>query len=336
MTTKHSNVALFVPHAGCPHRCSFCDQRAISGHAALPTAAEVEAACERAIATRRTDPTASEIAFFGGSFTALPVAEQEALLSAAYPYVRAGHFRGIRLSTRPDCVDGETVERLCRFGVTAVELGAQSMDDRVLSANFRGHTAADVERAAACIRGAGLELGLQMMTGLYGDTDEGALETARRLCVLRPATLRIYPTQVLPGTYLATLWERGDYVPATLEGAVALCARLLWYVEREQGIPVIRLGLHADPSLQEKRLAGPYHPAFRELCEGQLYLNTALAMLKRTCPCGGAATLRVAPAALSKMIGQKRANLAALAEKGYSVTVKTDPAVPLFEVWPEN
>ena len=334
MTTKHSNVALFVPHAGCPHRCSFCDQRAISGHAAIPTAAEIQAACERAIATRRTHPEASEIAFFGGSFTALPAAEQEALLGAAYPFVQAGHFHGIRLSTRPDCVDEGTIKRLLRFGVTAVELGAQSMDDRVLTANFRGHTAADVERAAACIREAGLTLGLQMMTGLYGDTDEGAMDTARRLCALRPATLRIYPTQVLPGTYLARLWERGDYHPATLDEAVALCARLLDYVQR-QGVRVIRLGLHADTDLQAKRLAGPYHPAFRELCEGQLYLNTALAVLKRTCPYGGAVTLTVAPAALSKMIGQKRANLAALEAQGYFVTVKTHPDVPLYAVRPE-
>lgn len=328
---KHSNVALFVPNAGCTHRCSFCDQTAISGHRAVPTAGEVAAVCETAIATRRTDPAHSEIAFFGGSFTALPETQQNTLLAAALPYVRSGQFKGIRLSTRPDCVDEAVCARLRAYGVTAVELGAQSMDDRVLARNRRGHTAADTVRASACIRNAGIELGLQMMTGLPGDTDEGALSTLHRLCALSPASLRIYPTQVLRGTLLAEWWKQGDYVPPSLDESVALCARLLDAAERTYGIPVIRLGLHADPSMQSARLAGPYHPAFRELCEGELYRQLALTALQSGCP-GGEAVLRVAPAALSCMIGQNKRNLHALARAGYRVTVHSDPTLSRYEV----
>ncbi len=326
---KHSNVAIFVPHAGCPHRCSFCDQHAISGAQALPTTAQVTEACERALETRKGDASNAQIAFFGGSFTAIPQEEQERLLDAAYRFVKAGDFSGIRLSTRPDCVDDRVTAFLRRFGVETVELGAQSMDDEVLAKNRRGHTVADVEKAAACIHAADMELGLQMMTGLYGDTDEGAKETLRRLCDLAPSCLRIYPTQVLPNTYLATLWRQGDYQPPTLAQAVSLCADLLDYAERVRGIPVIRMGLHADASLQENRLAGPFHPAFRELCEGELYYRRAVEVLQEA----ATDTLYVNSAALSKMIGQHRCNIDRLAHMGYNIQVKTDPAVPLFEVW---
>ena len=329
--SKHANAALLVPNAGCPHRCSFCDQAAISGHPAIPTADEVAHVCETAIATRRVSPEKSEIAFFGGSFTALPQAQQDTLLSAAYPYVRAGQFKGIRLSTRPDCVDEAVCARLRAFGVTAVELGAQSMDDCVLARNRRGHTAADTVAAAACIHGAGIELGLQMMTGLPGDTDDGARETLRQLCALSPATLRIYPTQVLRGTLLAKWWTEGTYMPQTLENAVTLCAELLDYAERGCGIPVIRLGLHADASMQAARLAGPYHPAFRELCEGELYLRLALTALQAG-HAGTEAVLSVAPAALSCMIGQHKRNIQALSRAGYRAKVHPDPTLPRYAV----
>ena len=156
---RHTNVALFVPHKGCPHRCSFCDQRVISGQTQELTPDAVTAACRRAADTMHTAAADSEIAFFGGSFTAVDPAVQTALLQAAFPFVQAGVFGGIRLSTRPDAIDPATLERLKRYGVTAVELGAQSMCDRVLRQNERGHTAADVRRAAALIHTYDVSLG---------------------------------------------------------------------------------------------------------------------------------------------------------------------------------
>lgn len=190
----------------------------------------------RSLAGTDTD---AEIAFFGGSFTAIGRDYMLELLEAAAPFV-GGAFRGIRISTRPDAVDGETLGLLRRYGVTAVELGAQSMDDGVLDQNLRGHTAADVERAAGLVRDAGFELGLQMMTGLYGSDEARDFMTAERLAACAPDTVRVYPTVVMEGTGLAALWRAGAYRPQTLEEAVSLGARLLEFFEGK-GVRVIRM-----------------------------------------------------------------------------------------------
>lgn len=324
---RHTNVALFVPHKGCPHRCSFCDQRVISGQAGELTPAAVTAACRRAAATMHTPAANSEIAFFGGSFTAVDPAYQTALLEAAFPFVQAGFFQGVRVSTRPDAIDEGILDRLKRYGVTAVELGAQSMCDRVLTVNERGHTAADVQRASALIHTYDLSLGLQMMTGLPGSSREDDARTADELCRLRPDTLRIYPTIVVEGTRLADWFRVGYYRPLSLEEAIEQGANLLRRVEWERGIPIIRMGLHAGGDVESHYLAGPYHPAFRELCESRLYRAQALEVLFVALPQGGTATLRVAPAALSKAIGQKRENIRWLEQHGYTVTVVGDPQV---------
>ncbi len=331
-TGKHGNVALFVPHAGCPHRCSFCDQRAIAGTEERLTPDKVEAACLQAESRITLPGRQAELAFFGGSFTALPKKEMCALLDAALPFVRRGVFRGIRLSTRPDCVDEGILAALAGRSVTAVELGAQSMDDAVLVQNGRGHTADDVERAAGLIRARGLSLGLQMMTGLPGSTPDTDRETAARLAALRPDTMRIYPTVALRGTPLDGMVRSGAYIPPTLEETVALCAELLLFFEEERDIPVIRLGLHASPDLEQNRVAGPWHPAFRELCEGRIYRDRAASLLRE---CGippGPVRLLVHPRALSAMIGQRRGNVVWFRERGYRVEVEGDPALSRYRV----
>ncbi len=331
-TGKHGNVALFVPHAGCPHRCSFCDQRAIAGTEERLTPDKVEAACLQAESRITLPGRQAELAFFGGSFTALPKKEMCALLDAALPFVRRGVFRGIRLSTRPDCVDEGILAALAGRSVTAVELGAQSMDDAVLVQNGRGHTAADVERAAGLIRARGLSLGLQMMTGLPGSTPDTDRETAARLAALRPDMMRIYPTVALRGTPLDGMVRSGAYIPPTLEETVALCAELLLFFEEERDIPVIRLGLHASPDLEQNRVAGPWHPAFRELCEGRIYRDRAASLLRE---CGippGPVRLLVHPRALSAMIGQRRGNVVWFRERGYRVEVEGDPALSRYRV----
>ena len=331
MTERFANVALFIPHVGCPHDCCFCNQRVIAGVETPPTPADVKAACERALATLR-DGTRARIAFFGGSFTAVDREYMVSLLEAAQPFLHSGRFQGITASTRPDAVDKEVLALLKAYGVTALELGAQSMDDRVLKAVGRGHTAADTVNAARLIRDSGLSLGLQMMTGLPLDTDDGAKATAEALAALKPDTVRIYPTVVLRGTALEAMVQSGVYTPPTLSQTVELGAWLLRFFEQERGVPVIRLGLHDGESLREQRVAGGYHPALRELCEGHLYVNTALSVLTRERPCGGAVTLAVAPSAVSKMIGQRRCNLDILAQHGYRVRVCADDRVPLWDV----
>ncbi len=326
---SHANIAVFVPHRGCPQQCSFCNQRVISGAAAQPTAADIDRACEAAKKGVHPGDTV-QLAFFGGSFTAIDRGEMLTLLTAAKKHVDSGFLTGgVRVSTRPDFIDEEILTLLKAYGVRAVELGAQSMDDRVLALNGRGHTAADVVRASKLIAAYGLELGLQMMTGLYGSTDEDSRETARQLIALRPATVRIYPTVVLRGTRLAQLYHSGVYQPPDWEQSVPLCSELLQLFE-ENGVRVIRLGLHAQDDVARQMVAGAYHPALRELCQGEIYYRKAAQQLQGM-PTGDYQLL-VSPAAVSQMIGQKKKNLSRLAQQGYRCRVLGDESLSVYEL----
>lgn len=327
---KHANVALFVPHIGCPHACSFCNQKTISGETTAPMPEDVTRACEIAVKSEQCNPEQSEIAFFGGSFTAIERTYMRALLTAALPYIKGGFFRGVRISTRPDCIDREILEELKAFGVTTIELGAQSMSNEVLAANLRGHTAGDVRNASALIRDAGFSLGLQMMTGLYKSTDELDLHTAEELISLLPDCVRIYPTVVLEGTRLATLYKSGAYTPQTLETAVPLCAKLLMRFH-ESGIPVIRLGLHSGGNVEEGYLAGAYHPAFRELCEGEIYKEKMLAKLQGLCK-DRDYLIEVPEKSLSKAKGQQKRNEKALRNSGFRCTIKGNIFLNDYEI----
>lgn len=314
---KRGNISIFVPHIGCPCRCTFCDQRTISGQTAAPTPQDVRAACEKAF---EKDDFSYEIAFFGGSFTAIDPVYMESLLAAAAPYVQAGKATGIRVSTRPDCVDMQVLALLKSYGVTAVELGCQSMDDRVLALCRRGHTAAQAVAAAGCVRAAGLELGVQMMTGLPGDTDDTALETARRLLALQPATVRIYPTVVLAGTELERQYRSGDYTPQTLEQAVNLCSRLVPLFQNA-GVRIIRLGLHSSPQVKAQRVAGAFHDSFGELVYSRMLLRQVLAYPP------GPYTVTVHPRYYSRFVGNKKQNLAELTARQYQIRLQTEAAL---------
>lgn len=327
---KHANVALFVPHIGCRHACSFCNQKTISGTASAPTPLDVRAACEIAVQSRKCDPEHSEIAFFGGSFTAIEREYMHSLLAAALPYIERGSFRGVRISTRPDCIDREILSILKEYHVTTIELGAQSMSDRVLSLNERGHTAEAVRTAAKLIRESGFSLGLQMMTGLYGSDDATDLYTAKELIRLQPDCVRIYPTVVLEGTKLASLFKSGAYRPQTLETAVPLCAKLL-LLFHENGIPVIRLGLHSGGSVEDGYLVGAYHPAFRELCEGEIYLQKLLSAFENL-PRSREYIAEVPQKSLSKAKGQQKRNEKALRNVGIQCKIKGNEFLKDYEI----
>lgn len=318
---KHGNLAVFVPHIGCPNQCSFCDQRVISGKADAPSPQSVAELCRTALLQMGERAQSCEIAFFGGSFTAIDRAYMVSLLQAACTYVGPSGFLGIRVSTRPDAIDQEVLDILQAYKVTSIELGAQSMEDEVLQKNLRGHSGGDVIRAAHQIKARGFMLGLQMMLGLYGDTAEGARDTARKLIELSPDTVRVYPTIVIKNTLLAKLLELGEYRPMMLEEAVVLCAQIMEQFETA-GVRIIRVGLHASQELEGDMLAGPYHPAFRELCESRLLLQRIL----KDCEGKGVKefTVMVHPKELSKAIGQRRANLVKLEELGYKVTITAD------------
>ena len=328
---KHSNVALFVPHNGCPHQCSFCNQREITGKSVQPTSDDVENAIQIARNSLGQNTKNAEIAFFGGSFTAIDHDYMEELLSAASPYVQSGEFYGIRISTRPDAIDDSILATLKKYGVTAIELGAQSMSDDVLVANRRGHTSGDVVTASEKIKSEGFSLGLQMMTGLYKSNDKSDTETAEKLIELSPDTVRIYPTIVMKGTDLYDLYINGEYQPQNLDGAVALCSKLLKRFE-ENNINVIRLGLHDGDSLRENMVAGAYHPAFRELCESEIMLSNALAELKRSNIKSGIVEFFINPKSVSRFIGQKRKNIDYLKEIGITAIVRQDTRLSKYQI----
>lgn len=327
---KHVNVALFVPDEGCTHRCSFCNQKTISGKTEKPTADDVKKAAEAALHSRY-DCRGGEIAFFGGSFTAIEREYMLSLLNAAALYVKNKSFKGIRISTRPDCIDEEVLSLLLSYGVTAIEIGCQSMSDRVLSLNDRGHTSKDIENAAHLIKAFGFELGVQMMTGLYGDDDEATVETAKKLIALRPDTARIYPTVVLKGTRLCELYEAGEYRPQTLGEAVSLCSKLL-RLFNESEIPVIRLGLHSGGNVEEGYVAGAYHPAFRQLVNSRLYLDAVKSELDRRKIKKGEITVSVSPQYISDLVGQKRCNITELEKNGLTVRIKTDESLQQYQI----
>ncbi len=325
---KHANISLFVPHMGCPHQCSFCNQKTISGAVKTLTPQDVTNTLAKA-AEDNLNPKTTQIAFFGGSFTAIERDYMISLLESAKPFLDKGLFKGIRISTRPDAIDREILRILKDYNVTAIELGAQSTDDEVLFLNKRGHTKADIVTASQLIKEAGFSLGLQMMTGLLGDTEEKSLKTAEDIIALRPDTVRIYPTVTLEGTYLGELYKKGEYKPQSLQAAVCLCSKLLKRFFDED-ITVIRLGLHSGGNVEDGYLAGPYHPAFGELCEGEIYLNEAKKLLKGKNK--GEYILFVNPKEISKMTGQKGKNKEALAEMGYVVSVKGKDDLKKYQI----
>lgn len=311
---RHCNIPIFVAHMGCPHQCVFCNQKSITHTGGSVTGEQAAVLIARAVETLPQDAEV-EIAFFGGSFSGIPAQQQKALLMAAWPYVRSGRVKGVRLSTRPDLIDREVLARFSRWGVTAVELGAQSMDEEVLRLSRRGHSPADVERASAMILDAGFELGLQMMVGLPGDTPEKSEYTAREIIRLGAHATRIYPAVVLRGTAMEQMYRSGVFTPLTVEQAVEQCAKLVPMMEQSQ-VRILRLGLMAEEglSLDRELVAGPYHPAFGELVRGRILRDKAQQMLADWPP-GAKVRLHVHPKDVSPMTGPRRCNLQWLIEQ---------------------
>lgn len=329
MSSNHANISIFVPHIGCTNMCSFCDQRHITGCVTAPTCDDIKNAVSKAKLSKNYDSKNTEIAFFGGSFTAINRNYMMSLLTTASQFVKSGDVCGIRISTRPDAIDEEILSILKSYNVTSIELGAQSMDDEVLFMNNRGHTANDVINASNLIKKHGFSLGLQMMTGLYMDTDEKTIITAERIAELHPETVRIYPTIVLKGTTLAAFYADGYYKPQTVNEAVNICVKLL-DIFKESNIKVIRLGLHSI----DKRayIAGPWHPAFSELCYSKMFLDKAISILTEK----GTYKLFVAPENISKMIGQKKKNINTLKSLGYECIVCADKTLSSDDIIAER
>lgn len=295
-----------------------------------PTEKDIDNAVKAAVTSAKNYDY--EIAFFGGSFTAIDREYMLSLLKCAYKYVENKTVSGIRLSTRPDAIDEEILTILKKYGVTSIELGAQSMCDDVLTANLRGHTAEDVKVSSRLIKEYGFSLGLQMMTGLYKSSFEKDIFTAKEIILLAPDTVRIYPTITIENTMLGTLYGSGEYKPNTLEESVNLCALLLKMFS-ENNIEVIRLGLHYSDDLEKGMLYNNYHPAFKELCESKIMLDEFLRLCgEKNIPTDTALNVAVNPKSVSKFVGQKRANISKLLEMGYDVKAVQDGKLGMYEL----
>lgn len=319
---KHKTIPIFVPHMGCPNDCSFCNQRKITGVSTTITKEDVDAQIKSALSTMPDNTEFVEIGFFGGSFTGIDKNTQNEFLEVAKCYKDEGLVQAIRLSTRPDYIDKEILKRLKEYGVTTIELGAQSMDDGVLAANRRGHKSEETVRASRLIKEFGINLGLQMMTGLYKDTVDTCRESLEKIISLRPDCVRIYPTLVLSGTYLAELFCSGVYKPQTLDEAVSLCADLKERLD-EENIKIIRLGLMASDNINPDSdvISGPYHPSIGELVQSEIYLKKMLKVID----CN--ADILVNEKDISAFSGNKKSNIKKLSDAGFSVRFIADKSI---------
>ena len=258
-------IPIFIPFGGCPHQCVFCDQKGITGKAALPGLDEVRQTIETYLSTWKGKGE-KEAAFYGGSFTGLPVETQKAYLETAGAFLKTGQLDSLRLSTRPDYIDREIALFLREHHVATVELGAQSMVDEVLKASGRGHTASQTAEAVRILKDFGIKIGLQLMPGLPEDTFESVMFSMEEAVRLKPDFVRLYPSLVLKDTPLHKMYLAGKYRPWALEDMVDACARAKMLFDKA-GIPVIRMGLQTTDELIESIVAGPYHASFRQLVE---------------------------------------------------------------------
>ncbi|MGM9567347.1 MAG: elongator complex protein 3 [Clostridia bacterium] len=256
--TKNKILPVFIPHGGCRHRCIFCDQYRITAEDHLPSEEELEVMIPPDL------DNDTELAFYGGTFTALPAPVRRAYLEFARRKKEEGVIKGIRLSTHPAYMDAAIAGELESYGVDVVELGIQSTDDNVLNLSSRGHGSKEVFAAAETLSASEMRWGIQLMVGLPGDSEEKDLRSVVQLLPYRPDMARIYPVLVLKGTPLARMWQRGEYAPLTLDEAVRISGKMLALFSHA-GVPVIRMGLQPTEEItfgSDTLLAGPFHPAF--------------------------------------------------------------------------
>ena len=312
--SRHVNIPIFIPHLGCPNNCVFCNQRSISGHMSFDPAS-VETEIETALSTISSEDEC-EIAFFGGSFTGIDRSLMIDLLERAQKYIDSGRVGSIRLSTRPDYINDEILTILSRYGVRTVELGLQSLSDRVLEASGRGHDAVCAEAACALVKKYGFELIGQMMIGLPLSDEAAEIETAQKICSMGADGARVYPTVVFRDTELCSMTERGQYVPLTDEEAALRTAKVLDVFDRA-GVPCIRVGLCASENLADESrvVGGANHPSVGEMAMSELYFSRICGELDKLSAKGGKLTVYVSRGSVSKAVGQKKRNKLKLCEK---------------------
>jgi histone acetyltransferase (RNA polymerase elongator complex component) len=321
-------IPIFIMHQGCPHRCSFCNQQKAAG----PYPKDISEAFFRETVLahlrhgkKKAGPV--QIAFYGGNFTGMAAPDQTRLLEYAKPYLENGSVEAVRISTRPDCIDQEQLDRLKKYGVQIVEIGAQSLVDDVLKQANRGHGAKDVDDAVRLLKANGMQIGIHLMAGLPGDGPEGFAHSVRHTISLKPHMVRIHPTLVFAGTALAQDYRNGNYEPLSLDEAVSICKLALQQFAAAE-IPVIRIGLQTTPEMEREGtvIAGPYHPAFRSLVESSLFFDRASTLLSQGDFLGKTVVFSVSPRDDSSFRGWRNENLRNL-QKSFGLSgIRVSPA----------
>lgn len=323
---KEYIIPIFVPHLGCPNSCTFCNQKTISGQAKQVTAKEVKETIEYYLSNFKDDNKYVEVAFFGGSFTGIEEEVQEELLQAAFDFIKQKKVNSIRISTRPDYIDKKILKRLKKYKVKTIELGVQSTNDYILSRCQRGHTFEDVKKASKLIRRKHFILGHQMMVGLPESTKLDEINTTKSLIKLKPKIVRIYPVLVIKGTKLEEEYRNNEYIPLTVNQAVERCKEIVTLFNKKN-IRVIRIGLQNTNTIDEpghnesEVVAGPYHPAFRQLVESSMWYDSVVEEIKQFNTKVKLVQVRANPVNINNIIGHKKENIEKL-NQIYDVEVK--------------
>ncbi|MBT8366257.1 MAG: radical SAM protein [Deltaproteobacteria bacterium] len=326
--TRPFIIPIFLPHAGCPHQCVFCNQVSITGSVPKAVSADQIRSQIHQFLRYKTDRRwPVQISFFGGNFLGLKTDEIKLLLDLATEFIRDGQVDSIRFSTRPDTINPERLDFITAYPVKTVELGAQSMDDRVLALARRGHNAGNTIQAVHQLKEREFDIGLQMMVGLPGDNEALSLDTAKKIAALRPDFVRIYPTVVLEGSLLARWYKNGTYTPLSLDDAVNQ-VKTLYLFFKKNNIRVIRMGLQASGDLEHGTavIAGPYHPAFGHLVYSEVFLNKVVKEIESATLITDSISIGVNPSNISKLRGLQNRNIKILKEKfGFeSIEVRAD------------
>ena len=312
MDKRIYHIPIFVPHMGCPHDCVFCNQKKITGHTDVCDANGVTNTIEQYLKSinqnTKRENSYIEVAFFGGSFTGIDIDIQKEYLTAVQPFLKNGQIDTIRCSTRPDYINDQILSMLKSYGMGVIELGVQSANDNVLHKSNRGHTFDDVIKAVNLIKQYGIDVGLQMMTGLPGDTKQTSIETAKKIASLNPKCVRIYPTLVMEGTMLYNMYKSGCYKIWSLEDAIETVSTII-PIFQNKGIDIIRIGLQTTDNVNEKTVIGPYHPAFAELCYSRIERNKIEQLIISDNIKDSTLNINVPKQLFSKVIGHKKENL---------------------------
>jgi len=302
---RHYNIPIFIPQQACFNSCIYCNQHHISGQFIQPSSSEIISKIETYLQTFK-EPYNSELAFFGGSFSAINQKKQEEYLQIIQPYIYQNKIRSIRISTRPDYITPEILQMLKKYNVQTIELGAQSLNDEVLEKSQRGHSVKDVQNASKLINEYGFDLGLQMMIGLPHDTLEKSIETAKEIVRLGAKSTRIYPTLVIENTILAELFRKGDYLPLEMGEAIIWTSKL-YNIFLENNVNILRVGLHPSEALisGKELLAGPFHVSFRELVLSNIWKEKFESITHKK---ANVITIYVNPKYIGSAVGYKSQN----------------------------